>query len=143
VQQVGLYGLLACTALGLTGSLWCGERAYQISEQHGFDPSLEMSKNSAKKASPNSNPAQTAARLFQEQPMLKALFMEVMSFQSLSTILNVCFVTKLKSLISNDMDRAAWTGKVRVVGHDARAAMGILYHSRMFSFTPPLVLSVG
>lgn len=111
VQQVGLYGLLACTALGLTGSLWCGERAYQISEQHGFDPSLEMTKNSAKKTSRNSNPAQTAARLFQEQPMLKALFMEVMSFQSLSTILNVCFVTKLKSLISNDMDRAAWTGK--------------------------------
>ncbi len=50
--------------------------------------------------------------LFIRVPVLGALFFEVIAFQSLSTIINVCFVTKLKDAISNDSLRAAWTGKV-------------------------------
>jgi hypothetical protein len=107
-QHVGLLGLLACTAVWLVGSLACSERAYGIAEKHGFDPSLEVK---TKKKEQVTNPAQTAITLFQEQPTLKALFLEVVSFQSLSTILNVCFVTKLKSAVSDDVARAAWTGK--------------------------------
>ena len=54
--------------------------------------------------------------LFARVPTLRALFCEVLSFQSLSTILNVCFVTKLRATILDDMARAAWTGKVCSVG---------------------------
>jgi len=52
-----------------------------------------------------------ARALFQRVPTLGALFFEVLSFQALSTILNVCMVTKLKEAIVDDMDRASWTGK--------------------------------
>lgn len=107
-HHLGLLGLLACTAVWLGGSLACSERAYGIAEKYGFDPSLEVK---MKKKEQVTNPAQTAITLFQEQPTLKALFLEVVSFQSLSTILNVCFVTKLKSAVMDDVARAAWTGK--------------------------------
>ena len=53
-----------------------------------------------------------AILLFARVPVLGALFWEVISFQSLSTILNVCFVTKLKDAVTDDSDRAAWMGQV-------------------------------
>ena len=51
------------------------------------------------------------AQLFQRVPTLAALFVEVISFQSLSTVLNVCFVRQLKEQIPLDTDRASYTGK--------------------------------
>lgn len=50
--------------------------------------------------------------LFRRVPTLGALFWEVFVFQSLSTILNLCFITKLKADIPDDKIRAAWTGNV-------------------------------
>ena len=50
--------------------------------------------------------------LFARVPTLKALFCEVLSFQSLSIILNVCFVTKLRLSVVDDVARASYTGKV-------------------------------
>jgi len=52
-----------------------------------------------------------ANNLFQRVPTLGALFCEVLTFQSLATMLNVCMVTKLKDDVVNDGDRAAWNGK--------------------------------
>ena len=126
VHHVGLYGLLIGTVICLGLSLGCSERAYHLAETNGFDPSLERqttsnntnnihdnnNNNNNNNKSHRSNPAQMATKLFQNQPTLKALFMEVLTFQSLCTILNICLVTKVKTDIVNDRNRAAWTGKV-------------------------------
>jgi len=51
------------------------------------------------------------AHLFQRVPTLAALFGEVISFQSLSTVLNICFVRQLKEGVPLDTDRASFTGR--------------------------------
>lgn len=55
-----------------------------------------------------------ASKVFTRVPTLKALFFEILACQGLSTLLNVCFVTALKSEVPNDDDRAGWMGKVRL-----------------------------
>jgi hypothetical protein len=120
VVQLGLVGLLLCTSAALLVSLLCADQAYAIAHKFGFDPANEISqkvseKNEKKKAHQN-NMVGKAKDLFERVPTLRALFCEVLSFQSLSTILNVCFVTKLRLTILDDLARAAWTGKVRCVG---------------------------
>ena len=115
VQRIGLYGLLSCTIVTLTASLLCAERAYRLSEVHQFDPGqelLEQAKQKAQRKEQHSqNLIEKARGLFHRVPTLKALFCEVLSFQCMSTILNVCLVTTLKSTIGNDHERAAWTGR--------------------------------
>ena len=116
VTRVGLVGLLLCTSLTLSTSLLFAERAYGISQQFGFDPAKEIAQKVHEKHAQTAKPHHMVARareLFVRVPTLQALFCEVVSFQSLSTILNVCFVTKLKSTIVEDTARAAFTGKVR------------------------------
>lgn len=116
VTKLGLVGLLLCTSLTLCASLLCAERAYGISQEFGFDPAEEIAQKVQEKNAKKENDHDMVARgkdLFVRVPTLRALFCEVLSFQSLSTILNVCFVTKLKSTILDDMARAAFTGKVR------------------------------
>jgi len=49
--------------------------------------------------------------LFQTSPTLAGLFCEVITFQALSTILNVCFVRQLRESIPIDGARASFTGK--------------------------------
>jgi hypothetical protein len=50
-------------------------------------------------------------RLFRTSPLLGGLFVEVITFQSLSTVLNVCFVKQLKLALPIDTDRASYTGQ--------------------------------
>lgn len=50
-------------------------------------------------------------RLFQTSPTLAGMFAEVITFQSLSTVLNVCFVRQLKLSMPVDTDRASFTGQ--------------------------------
>lgn len=116
VDKVGLYGLLGCTVVTLTASLLCAERAYHISSKFGFDPGLEIKEQQAKKALQKEEAQQVslvskAQTLFARVPTLKALFCEVLSFQCMSTILNVCLVGTLKTQIPADIERAAWTGR--------------------------------
>lgn len=116
VPRVGLNGLLAGTIITLTLSMLCGDRAYSKAERNGFDPSLEIQKKASEKNSRKGEASKDlsvkAADLFHRVPTLKALFYEVISFQSLSTILNTCFVGQLKRVVTNDAERAAFTGKV-------------------------------
>ena len=49
--------------------------------------------------------------LFRRVPTLAALFGEVITFQSLSTTLNVCFVRQLKESVPLDTNRASFTGQ--------------------------------
>lgn len=123
VERVGLSGLLGATAVCLVFSMMCADTAYGISEKYEFDPAEEIkNQQRAKTEILNSTGTSTAepekggiidrtVELFMRVPVLLALFFEVFSFQSLATILNVSFVTKLKSAIADDGERAAWTGK--------------------------------
>lgn len=54
----------------------------------------------------------TKARdVFERVPTLWALFCEILACQGLSTLLNVCCVTKVSEVIPDDTERAGWMGK--------------------------------
>lgn len=118
VDKLGLGGLLGIASLSLLFSMLLADLAYGISESRGFDPAEEMKRKKAEKEKLTASKGQEEVGLikktrdmFQRVPVLGALFGEVVSFQSLSTVLNVCMVTRLKEAITDDAVRAAWTGK--------------------------------
>ena len=88
--------------------------------KHGFDPAESMLKkqnqkeqqkqDSDSKSGESVSLFTKTTNLFRRVPTLGALFGEVISFQSLSTVLNVCFVRQLKESIPLDTDRASFTG---------------------------------
>jgi ATP/ADP translocase len=53
-----------------------------------------------------------AQTLFQDVPILGKLFIEVISFQTLMAVINLCFITRLKHEITDDSERAAYTGQL-------------------------------
>lgn len=115
---VGLLGLVVSTAITLSLSMLLADRAYQLGEDYGFDPSEAMQRKKEDKKSGVEKSEQKegsllskTAYLFQRVPTLAALFSEVICFQSLSTVLNVCFVRQLKENVPLDTERASYTGK--------------------------------
>ena len=135
----GLTFLLFLTCVTLGASMVCSDRAYQLSTEYGFDPSDELQKQKQKQKttatnkeqittainnndddnnnSSNSNKKEVVEslmgktkRLFRTSPTLVGLFGEVITFQALSTVLNVCFVRQMKENIPNDTNRAAFMG---------------------------------
>lgn len=94
-------------------------------QQYGFNPGAEHDEKIAaakdRKASAGADDVHKqslfhkAADLFARVPVLKALFIEILASQGVSTILNVAYVTKLSSVIPDDKERAGWSGKVRCV----------------------------
>ena len=118
----GLVLLIFMTCATLCLSMVCADRAYELSSEHGFDPSRELQEKQSKKDSEKKGlDAATdggeesllakTGRMFRTSPTLAGLFGEVITFQSLSTVLNVCFVRQLKLSIPVDGDRAAFTGQ--------------------------------
>lgn len=124
----GLIGMYALTAVTLVGSLLCGDRAYALSQQHGFDPALQQEHKQKEKHDTTSKKAKTsritdAIALFRRVPTLGALFTEGISFQSLNTILNVAMVRALKLEIPDDMARSAFTGRFYALVSAVSAAL--------------------
>ncbi|OEU08691.1 hypothetical protein FRACYDRAFT_196310 [Fragilariopsis cylindrus CCMP1102] len=114
----GLTVLIFLTCVTLTASMICSDRAYQLSNEYGFDPSNEFQQKQKKKddddigtTTKNESLLEKTKRMFQTSPILARLFGEVITFQALSTVLNVCFVRQLKESIIVDGNRAAFTGK--------------------------------
>ena len=66
--------------------------------------------SSAKEEEESSSQLSKTVNLFRRVPTLAALFCEVISFQSLSTVLAICFVRQLKESMPLDSDRASFTG---------------------------------
>ncbi len=97
--------------------------------KHGFDPSEAMTRTKNKSNDESKQPLEERsllmkiAYLFQRVPTLGALFVEVISFQSLSTVLNVCFVRQLKEQIPLDTDRASFTGQFYAITNAVSAIM--------------------
>jgi hypothetical protein len=117
VERVGLIGVLACAVMSLMVCLVLGDIAYGYSKNYGFDPANQMMKKGESSNHRSQGDIEgitkIAYRLFQNEPMLGALFYETLCFQSLAAIGNMCLVMNLKGALSNDSDRASWTGKVR------------------------------
>lgn len=114
VNKVGLTGVVALAGLSLFLSLFMSNQAYSIAEKSGFNPEFEhFAKKAArlKTTESNDNMLQKAAHIFDRVPTLKRLFWEILSCQGLATLLNVCFVTKLSQVFTNDQVRAGWTGR--------------------------------
>ena len=118
VDKSGLGGLLGIASASLLISMLLADLAYGLSEKHDFDPAEEMKRKKAEKDELSATKGQKEVGLlkktrdmFDRVPVLGALFCEVVSFQSLSTILNVCMVTQLKEALIDDAVRAAWTGR--------------------------------
>ena len=130
VGHVGLSGLLILAAISLSCTCILEDWAYSLSEKYGFDPSMEMENRSEQKTKANQKQSSTSdddaleqstnnslisqmkegIALFRRVPTLGAHFFEVLTFQSLSTILNTCLVTRLKDAVTDDAKRASWTG---------------------------------
>ena len=133
LPHIGLIGMYSLTAVTLYGTLRCGDRAYTIAEQNGFDPALQQkdkmkSKTGQQYQTPQSNKAISTSKasggsdannsrisdaitLFRRVPTLRALLVEGISFQSLGTILNVAMIRALKVQIPDDIARSAYTGR--------------------------------
>ena len=118
VDKSGLGGLLGIASASLLLSILLADLAYGLSEKHDFDPAEEMKRKKAEKDKLSATKGQKEVGLlkktrdmFDRVPVLGALFCEVISFQSLATILNVCMVTRLKEALTDDAVRAAWTGR--------------------------------
>uniref|UniRef100_A0A7R9VC99 ADP,ATP carrier protein n=1 Tax=Pseudictyota dubia TaxID=2749911 RepID=A0A7R9VC99_9STRA len=143
VETIGLNGLLVVASLGLIVTAVLADVAYDMSERHGFDPAEEIRKKEASKkesigeAGKEKGKVQEAVDLFRRVPILGALFWEVISFQSLSTILNVCFVTRLKEVVTDDALRAAWTGKFYSYVNGASGLLQFLILPLFMSYFDP------
>lgn len=114
--MVGIHGLILGTAATLTLSLLLADFAYATSEEFGFDPKKDMETKKKKKPDGSTDDEELSllsktSNLFQRVPTLAYLFGEVISFQSLSTVLNICFVRQLKQHMPMDTDRAAFSGR--------------------------------
>ena len=127
LPHIGLIGMYSMTAATLFGTLFCGDRAYTIAEQNGFDPSLQQNEKKKKKKleqqqqtsktvdsstdSTGTNRVSEAMALFRRVPTLRALLVEGISFQSLGTILSVAMIRALKAEVPDDIARSAYTGR--------------------------------
>jgi len=113
--------------------------------QYGFNPGAEHGQKIAaakdKKASAGADDVhkqslfRKATDLFARVPVLKALFIEILASQGVSTILNVAYVTKLSSVIPDDNERAGWSGKVSFVERMHGICLGIYLHVAFHTFS--------
>lgn len=119
LPRTGLVGLFSLTAVTLTMSLLCADRAYALSQKHGFDPAAAQHKIAKSKEGASSNDdnensqsrVAQAAELFRRVPTLRALFTEGIAFQSFSTLVNIAMIRALRIEIPDDMARSAFAGR--------------------------------
>ncbi len=133
---LGLQGVLLVASIVLGGSVVFGRMAYSIAEKNGFNPAEEQrrkrQKHQAQSSSADGNALKTsssserrhdknyrskdgifskAGDVFRREPTLWALFCEILACQGLSTLLNVCCITRVSEAMPDDAERAGWMGK--------------------------------
>jgi len=116
VKKLDLIGLLILSSISLFAATILGDLAYKTYEKHTADPAEERIDKRESKAEKTGLGKQgfmtKALALFQRTPILVLLFLEVINFRTMCAILNLCYVKKLGVDLSEDSDRAAWTGKL-------------------------------
>jgi ATP/ADP translocase len=127
----------------------CQERAYALAQQYGFDPaaSSNQQQQQPKKVdsqdssdSASTNRFTKARDLFRRVPTLNALFWEVISFQSLNSILSVAFVSALKQTIPNDIARSSYSGQFYSLINAVSAAIQFLVLPWVMTKTQPMYI---
>lgn len=121
-EAVGIKGLLLVAGGMLAASALFGEMAYNIAGAHGFEPKDGHAKSSDKSSEeckgkgkgdgqvPRPSIITKAKTLFARQPVLKALFIETLACQGLSTLMNVAFLAQLQKVFPQDGARASYLG---------------------------------
>lgn len=140
VPRVGLYGLMAATSLVLCLCLLCSDRAYALSQKYDFDPSLQMKAkqlSEAKKSEETKHRLGKALDLFRRVPTLGALFGEVLSWQSLNTILGLAFVTAIKANFLDDLERSAYFGRFYTYVNGVSAILQFIVMPFFMKFAEP------
>eukprot|EP00527_Entomoneis_sp_CCMP2396_P002127 CAMPEP_0198141828 /NCGR_PEP_ID=MMETSP1443-20131203/4763_1 /TAXON_ID=186043 /ORGANISM="Entomoneis sp., Strain CCMP2396" /LENGTH=525 /DNA_ID=CAMNT_0043804691 /DNA_START=135 /DNA_END=1712 /DNA_ORIENTATION=+ len=141
LPHTGLYGLMASTCVALVVCLLCSDRAYALAQQHHFDPAEQIKKKSSKSSEEDAGSENgrlgKAIGLFKRVPTLGALFCEVLSWQSLNTILGVAFITALKTNIADDMARSAYTGRFYSYINGASALLQFLVLPTFMKYAEP------
>ena len=137
----GILGLMALTSITLLGSCILGDMAYSLSQTHGFDPAQHMQQQQRSKKAKDADSKEgrlgRAISLFRRVPTLTVLFLEVISFQSLSTILNVAFVRTLKQQIPVDVERAGYSGRFYGLVNAVSAALQFLVLPLCMKYAEP------
>lgn len=133
--RLGLLGMLALTAVTLTGTCLASDAAYRVAQQHGFDPQPDNNEDDKKKST-----WQSTRELFQRVPTLTALLAEVLAFQSLNTILTVALFTALPSQIPDDLARSAFTGKLYAAINGLSAVLQFAILPVVMKFLEPVWL---
>jgi len=118
-DKFGLEGVLGMAALVLICSSYFASQAYVLADKHGFNPTNDNKHTTVSKTTTSSKGEKEntpgllskATDLFQRVPVLKGLFIEILAGQGLTTLLNVCFVTKVSQSIPDDNEKAGWMGK--------------------------------
>ncbi len=150
VGHVGLSGLLVMAAISLSCTCVLEDLAYSISEKHGFDPKMKANQTLSLTSDPSASQQNTGRSLFNQMrdcialfrrvPTLGALFVEVLSFQSLSTILNTSLVTRLKDAVTDDAKRASWTGHFYASVNGLSTIFQFLIMPRLSQHVEPKIL---
>lgn len=96
--------LLSLAALSLVGSAFFSHKAYRMAQRYGFDPGQEQQNKKTKQKTG----IMDTMRLFRRVPILQSLLAEAISFQSLSTVLNIAFI---QSLASDEAARSSYLGR--------------------------------
>jgi len=145
VERVGLTGTLGAAGLILVLSAIMAESAYGISERYGFNPADEHVQGRGNKGKGEKQKGalymfKQASDLFKRVPVLGALFLEILACQGLSTILNVCYVSKLSQTITDDRERAGWSGKFFAYINVASGTLQFLVLPPLMRFIEPSTL---
>lgn len=113
IKKIGICYALLGTGVTLMMSLFLVDIAYRIAEENNFAPSAKKHGRNRSKKGPEQEEGlfRKASNLFTRVPVLKKLFIEILSSQGLATILNVAFVARLGRSITDDDERAGWVGK--------------------------------
>jgi ATP/ADP translocase len=118
VQNFGLAGSLMGTGFMLVVSLLWASYSYALAEKYNFAPTDVRKKKELhirkKKGTfvnhHKKNMFEKASNLFARVPVLRSLFVEILASQGLATVLNVIFVSRLATAITDDSERAGWVG---------------------------------
>lgn len=145
LPYTGLLGLMSLTALTLSVTLFCSDRAYFLAEENGFDPADQMQEKYAEKTKNGAvngqneerNRFKKAVDLFRREPTLAGLLCEVLSFQCLNIIFNVAFVRSLKTSIPDDLARSAYTGRLFSLINGASAFLQFTVLPVVMKYTEP------
>mmetsp|Transcript_15056 Transcript_15056/g.18361 ORF Transcript_15056/g.18361 Transcript_15056/m.18361 type:complete len:545 (+) Transcript_15056:231-1865(+) len=127
VDRIGLIGSQCTAALIIGSSGIFAKKAYQIANQHGFEPKHdrkkqqqqnfkkidgndEVTEKNTNSSKSDDSMIKSSMELFKRVPILGAMFCEVIISQCLSSLLNFQFVNEVKNSILDDKERAGWTG---------------------------------